>query len=467
MLEGLEAAEIYFSQAILENQVFRVDSQYFKKQHLLDELNIHKFPIERLGNLAFITDGQHGYHEVDEASPIRHLTAKNASEWFANDIGADRIASWVDENNKRSSLQKNDLILSTRGTVGYCSIVDIDVLPANIDQDVARIKLENPLISAPTLLAYLNSSVGQDWMERNQTGMVQQGLALWRVREMPIPIFSATFQAVVDRVISTSKQNISASKANYSQAETLLLDVLNLADFSPSTENTNIKSFQESFGVSGRLDAEYFQPKFDELEAKITKTHELVSMGSLLMLNQRGTQPDYADEGLPVINSKHVREGEVVLSDNRVANLPDSEKSLFIQKNDVLINGTGVGTIGRSAPYLHEQNAIPDNHVTILRTDKLNPIFLSVYLNSIAGKYQVDKYFKGSSGQIELYPKDIDCFYVPLVVEAIQTEIAALVQQSFTLKAESERLLEVAKRAVEIAIEQDEPAALAYIEAQS
>jgi type I restriction enzyme M protein len=132
----------------------------------------------------------------------------------------------------------------------------------------------------------------------------------------------------------------------------------------------------------------------------------------------------------------------------------------------VLINGTGVGTIGRAACYLHEQNALPDNHVTILRTDKINPIFLSVYLNFIAGKYQVDKYFKGSSGQIELYPKDIDNFYIPLINEDTQTQIADLVQQSFALKAESERLLEIAKRAVEIAIETDEQAAMAYINDQ-
>ena len=33
-----------------------------------------------------------------------------------------------------------------------------------------------------------------------------------------------------------------------------------------------------------------------------------------------------------------------------------------------------------------------------------------------------------------------------------------MVQESFSLKAESERLLDVAKRAVEIAIEQDESA---------
>jgi len=156
----------------------------------------------------------------------------------------------------------------------------------------------------------------------------------------------------------------------------------------------------------------------------------------------------------------------VLLSDNRFAGLSEKEEPLFIKKGDVLINGTGVGTIGRAACYLHEQNALPDNHVTILRTDKINPLFLSVYLNSIAGKYQVDKYFKGSSGQIELYPKDIDNFYIPLINEDTQTQIADLVQQSFALKAESERLLEMAKRAVEIAIETDEQAAMAYINDQ-
>ena len=44
-----------------------------------------------------------------------------------------------------------------------------------------------------------------------------------------------------------------------------------------------------------------------------------------------------------------------------------------------------------------------------------------------------------------------------------QTQIATLVQQRFTLKAQSEHLLEVAKRAVEIAIEQNEQAAMDYI----
>jgi len=62
---------------------------------------------------------------------------------------------------------------------------------------------------------------------------------------------------------------------------------------------------------------------------------------------------------------------------------------------------------------------------------------------------------------------EIENVVVPLVNMPTQTKIAALVKESFSLKAESERLLDVAKRAVEIAIEQDEDAGMAYIEANS
>lgn len=44
-----------------------------------------------------------------------------------------------------------------------------------------------------------------------------------------------------------------------------------------------------------------------------------------------------------------------------------------------------------------------------------------------------------------------------------QEQIAELVEESFKLKVESERLLEVAKKAVELAIEVDEEEAMKFI----
>lgn len=54
-----------------------------------------------------------------------------------------------------------------------------------------------------------------------------------------------------------------------------------------------------------------------------------------------------------------------------------------------------------------------------------------------------------------------------MIDEPIQNKIAALVRQSFALKNESGQLLDVAKRAVEIAIEQDEAAALDFVTKQT
>ena len=60
--------------------------------------------------------------------------------------------------------------------------------------------------------------------------------------------------------------------------------------------------------------------------------------------------------------------------------------------------------------------------------------------------------------------EDILNFHVPLLEINIQNKIADLIQQSFTLRKESYELLDLAKKAVEIAIEQDEEEALKLIE---
>jgi len=135
----------------------------------------------------------------------------------------------------------------------------------------------------------------------------------------------------------------------------------------------------------------------------------------------------------------------------------------LIEPGDVLLNGTGVGTIGRAAPYLHNFKAIPDNHVTILRPRKgIDSVYLAVFLNSVAGRLQVEQRLRGSSGQIELYPNDIAEFTVWDAPSVVQGEIRKQIEDSFQQKQRATELLNTAKRAVEIAIEDSEAAALAY-----
>jgi len=52
---------------------------------------------------------------------------------------------------------------------------------------------------------------------------------------------------------------------------------------------------------------------------------------------------------------------------------------------------------------------------------------------------------------------------IPLIPQSLQNQIAQKVKQSHALRAESKRLLEVAKKAVEIAIEQNEQIAMKFL----
>lgn len=461
LLEGLEAAEIRRSAL---NAELRYEAEFFRKRYLREDTELSRWHQLAVGEFAHVTDGPHGYHVVDEDSPIVMLTAKNARDWFSDREGADPIAEWVDVSNKRSSLEEGDVILSTRGTVGMCALVTNEVLPANIDQDVARISWHNKAQFLPEfVVAYLNSTFGQDHISRHASGMVQQGMSLQKVREIPLPALSLEMQAAIAKTVRAALASRREVLQKNEQAEQNLIRALHLENWQPPEPLTYTYRASEAI-TAGRLDADYFAPKYEAMFARMWAGGECVDLDSLLELNRRGKQPEYAESGLPVVNSKHVLKNEVRLNVGN-AFAVTSDDHLKIKSGDVLINGTGVGTIGRAATYLHDEPALPDNHVTILRprSGAIDPVYLSVYLNTIAGQWQVEKYLRGSSGQIELYPVDIAQFKICLAPESVQQEIRRLVVEAFSARSKAQVLLENAKRAVEMAIEDSEAASLAYL----
>ncbi|MCD4664919.1 MAG: restriction endonuclease subunit S [Bacteroidales bacterium] len=471
LLEGLEISELLLSQIPFENSVLRMDAEYFKKQYLKEDKLRAKHNTIYLGEDYFITDGQHGYHEVDEESNIRHLTAKNFKNWFANDINADRLAKQVDDNNKRSSLKLNDIVLTTRGSVGYCAIVKEDVLPANIDQDVARIATININKIAPQfLLTYLNSKFGQDWTLRNQTGMVQQGLALWRVRELPIPNLSTPFQEKISELIEMTHSLISQSKDCYTQAENLLLKTLNLQNFQPSQEKVNVKNFKDSFLSSGRLDAEYYQVKYEEIiqkikESKYARLSELVSITKSIEPGSKA----YSDEGLPFLrvadyNKFGISKPNKNLSRSYCNDNAELIESLKPKKDTILFSKDG--SVGTALVVRENLNMITSGAILHLKVKKENvvlPQYLALALNSFLVQMQAER---DAGGSIILHwrPDEIKEVLVPIIDYDKQVEISDLIEESFRLKEQSEHLLEVAKRAVEVAIEEGEEKGIKYIE---
>jgi type I restriction enzyme M protein len=302
------------------------------------------------------------------------------------------------------------------------------------------------------LAAFLLSTYGQLQIQRNTRGAVQMGLILKDLIRVNIPLFTNDQQLEIEASVKSSIVANRKSKVSYTKAQQLLEAELGLDKLSFARPMGYTAQFSE-LEASRRFDPEHFHPAFHAFSANLPPHKKLIPLATQLSFCRRGKQPLYLNHGLPVINSKHVQPNKIVLEGNRMA-AANSLADLQIRYGDILMNGTGRGTIGRVAPYLRDHQAIPDNHVTILRSPTLDPAFLSLYLNSRAGQLQVEMHQRGTSGQLELYPFDIRKFLVWVAPESIQQEIRKLHDQAAAAAQRSTELLHQAKARVEQLIEE-------------
>ena len=99
----------------------------------------------------------------------------------------------------------------------------------------------------------------------------------------------------------------------------------------------------------------------------------------------------------------------------------------------------------------------------VINSAFINSETFLVLLKSIVGQLQLKK---GCSGTIlsAINKNEFSKIVLPKIAESKQTQIKQKITKSFDLRKQSRHLLECAKRAVEIAIEQDEQTAIQWLQ---
>ncbi|WP_297103390.1 hypothetical protein [uncultured Devosia sp.] len=169
------------------------------------------------------------------------------------------------------------------------------------------------------------------------------------------------------------------------------------------------------------------------------------------MMNRSGARLDSngGSRNICALKSNCIRSGYVDLdlarSVERSFYLKNAEKAGIIE-NDLLINSTGDGTIGRIAVYDKSFPALVDGHISIVRfRDPKLAWYSASYLLSDEGQRQIYRYINGSSGQVEIYPQDIARLWIPGNSDEKITEIANALREANQKHEEFFNRLTVAK----------------------
>lgn len=188
---------------------------------------------------------------------------------------------------------------------------------------------------------------------------------------------------------------------------------------------------------SKRIDSEFAKKIHLKVKNQLLFLNSLY-LKDIVVFNARYTQPEYnQNSNLKIINSQYLR-NEFIDYENAKTGY-----GKIVPKNAVLVNSTGIGTLGRVNINLLNLDFSIDSHINVLILNKeseIKPCYLMVFLQSKYGQFQIERYYSGSSGQIEIYPKDFNNFLIPKFPQDFQLEIEKLVKQSHEALEDSKRL---------------------------
>ncbi len=173
----------------------------------------------------------------------------------------------------------------------------------------------------------------------------------------------------------------------------------------------------------------------------------------------RGNNPKYDDNGLiPVIKTNHLKNSYIELSEEEFVNEGFYQNHLKsqVKKSDVLLASTGKGSLGKVDIVNFEKKAVVDSHISIIRIDYkvYNPLFLTYFLRSILGIFQIERDYTGTTNQIELYSKEISNFQIPNIPLSHQQKIVDEIKKELDKQKEMKRKIEKERNKIDEIIEE-------------
>jgi len=455
LLEGLEISEILKSNLEFSD---RIDSEYYRKHFLIFEKKVCKNNFTYLKNVANFLIGPFGssYNTENylEDGKYRYVRGQDVKPFILKDE-ENRFISIEDyQRLKKYALREKDVLVSVVGTLGNACIVQGQDLPAifSCKSTVIRTSQINPVY----VLTFLNCKYGRELLIRKERGVIQKGLNLDDLKTIVIPLFLEIFQTKIESIFYDAQDKLTKSKSQYQQAEALLLDTLGLKDFSPSEEAVNVKSFKESFVATGRLDAEYYQKKYEDYET-LLKSYKtgFKPFVEVCKVKDKNYTPKETEEYKYIELANIGKSGEIKDCTVSLGTELPSRARRKVSTNDIIIS-TIEGSLESCALVAKEYDgALCSTGFLVVKSDLINSETLLVLFKS---KPLQNLLKKGCSGTIltAISKTALEQIPIPFIDKSIQEEIKLKITESFRLKKQSEQLLELAKRAVEVAVEDGE-----------
>ena len=464
MLEGLEIAELSLQKAVNMYGESRWDSEYYKKEFVADYNRIRQYPSKLLSDYSKyirkgIFDISPEYYQTNGVPLIRTSEIKEPTISFNTTVF---LSENINNQFQQTVLKPNDLVFTKIGAyIGDVAILPPTYATYNFSQNVAGVSLMDAN-DGPHLLAFFLTHFGQNQIKRSAMLSGQGKLELEDIRHYIIPNICDKIKSKIKQVIDLSIKLNAQQRSMMQCATKVLLEELKLCNWQPSEESTAIRTFSFAHAFK-RWDAEYYQPKYESCKNIIERYDGgFKSISNICNIIDTTYQPQNGVTYKYIELANIGKNGEITgYTQGQGEDLPSRARRI-VRTGDVIVSSVE-GSLQSCAIIPEElDGALCSTGFYVIRSSFYTPESLLVLFKSMPIQMLLKK---GCTGSIlsAIGKTELEKITLPLIDKTTQIIISQQVQQSFELRAESKRLLEVAKRTVEIAIEVNEEKAIQYI----
>lgn len=385
------------------------------------------YPVVRLGDhveacLGKMLDAQKNRGELQP-----YLGNSNV-RWGTFDLEELALMRFEDHEDLRYGIRDGDLIVCEGGEPGRCAIWRGDS-PMKIQKALHRVRTKAGLDNYFLYYWFLRAGITGE-LEPFFTGTTIKHLTGKALAELRISLPPIGVQREVAGVLRSLDDKIALNHRINQTLEIMVQAIFKswFVDFTPV--KAKIAALAEGrdplraamSAITGKSDSQLdsLPPQQygqltdtaalfpDQMEksglGEIPRQWKTSTIGEECAYLNRGISPKYLEEGgVLVLNQKCVRNFSVDPSKGRRHDSTQrAVNGRLLQVGDVLVNSTGVGTLGRVAQVLRlDEPTIVDSHLTVVRAgSRLNSAFLGQWF--VIKQPEIETFGEGSTGQTEL-----------------------------------------------------------------
>lgn len=140
----------------------------------------------------------------------------------------------------RSQLEVNDICYSIAGSLDKFTLVDSEILPANTNQAIAIIRVNNEIISYEYIYGYFISKLQKEFYNYNVQQAVQANLSLTTISSLPIIVPNTCILGTINEIMTiwiNNRNTINTEMKKLRSIEDLLLSKMTRIEIEKETLN--------------------------------------------------------------------------------------------------------------------------------------------------------------------------------------------------------------------------------------